>query len=266
MSRHLPRLLRAHALALVVLSLSASRAAQAQAPGPAPPIPMAVDLKKVPVGVWADYDMAMGKMPPMKSRMALVAKGAGTSTIEMTMEGGMLAMTGGKLLLQTIVSNDQSAEKPIKKSVMQIGDNAPMELPISADQQHQFRKPNPKSLVGEETIKVAAGSYKTKHYRDKTPDGDVFDVWVSPDVPPFGLVKIVVEPKSAQMAQAGGPLSIELQGTGKNAKMAITKPARPYDQAALMGEVMGGMKGPGPGGPGAGAPPPAPAAAGAPKK
>ena len=49
----------------------------AQQPGQGPPMPIAVDLAKVPVGSWADYTMTMGQLPPMKMRMALVAKNAG---------------------------------------------------------------------------------------------------------------------------------------------------------------------------------------------
>jgi hypothetical protein len=247
MSRSTTSLSRA--LALVVLCLSVSRVAHAQGMGgPAPPLPLAVDLKKVPAGSWAEYSMTMGQMPPMKSRMALVAKGPTTNTIEMTMEGGMMAMAG-KLTLQTVVAADQKAPEPIKKTLMQIGENDPMDLPVNPNQQQQFKKPDPKSLVKEETIKVPAGTFKTKHYRDKTPAGDTSDFWISTDVPPFGLVKVVVDQKSSPMVK--GPVVIELTATGKDAKMRITKPAKPFDQTALMGQMMGGK-------PPGGAPPPSP--------
>ena len=158
--------------------------ALAQAPGQPPPLPMAVDIKKVPVGAWAEYDMTVGQLPPMKSRMALVGKSADTNTLEMTMQGGMLSMAGGKMIVQTVVDADQGKDKPVKRVVMQIGDNDPMEMPVDSKQQTQFHKPDPKSFVKEETVKVAAGSFKAKHYREKTPSGDPFDFWVSPDVPP----------------------------------------------------------------------------------
>ena len=59
----------------------------------------------------------------------------------------------------------------VQKLVLQVGANDPMEMPVEGAQAHQFAKPDPKTLVKEETIKVAAGSYKTKHYHDKTPAG-----------------------------------------------------------------------------------------------
>jgi hypothetical protein len=128
-----------------------------------------------------------------------------------------------------------------------------------------FTKPSAKGLIGSETLKVAGGSYKTKHYRDKTPQGDKIDYWVSETAPPLGLVKVEVEQKSNP--QIKGKLTMELSAMGKDAKPSITKPAKPFDQAALMQQMMGAAGGgPGakPGAPGA-TPKPAPAPA-APKK
>jgi hypothetical protein len=218
--------------------------ALAQAPGQPPPLPMAVDIKKVPVGAWAEYDMTVGQLPPMKSRMALVAKSGDTNTLEMTMQGGMLSMAGGKMIVQTVVAADQSTDKPVKRVVMQIGDNDPMEMPVDNKQQTQFHKPDPKSFVKEETVKVAAGSFKTKHYREKTPSGDPFDFWVSPDVPPFGIVKVEAQQKHAA-GPAQGPVHFELTALGKDAKMVLTKPAKPFDQGQMVGQLMGGGKGSG---------------------
>jgi hypothetical protein len=253
-----------YASRLLVLSLCACAAllpttARAQQPGAGgPPLPVAVDLRKVPVGAWADYTMSVGKMPPMKSRMALVAKAPATSTVEMTIEGGMMATAGGTMIMQSVVDADTSKASPVKKLVMQIGPNDPMEMPIDPSQQKQFQKPNPKSFVKQETIKVAGGTFKTKHYRDKTAQGDVFDFWISEEVHPFGLVKIEGEQKSGP-GGGQGPIKFELVARGKDAKSAISKAPKPFDQAAFMAQIMGGAKGPKaaggkPGGPPAAAP------------
>jgi hypothetical protein len=217
---------------------------RAQQPGQPPPLPMAVDLRKVAVGSWAEYNMSIGELPPMKSRMALVAKSDSTNTVEMIMEGGMLAMSGSKLIMQSVVDADQNKEKPVKKVVMQIGDNDPMDMPIESQQQSQFHKPNPKSFIKDETVKVAAGTFKTKHYRDKMPNGAAFDFWVSPEVPPYGIVKVEAEQKGGT-APAQGPVKFELTARGKDAKMMVTKAAKPFDQAAMVGQLMGGAKGAG---------------------
>ncbi len=226
------------AFLLLAASLVIPATALAQAPGP-PPLPMAVDLKKVSVGAWAEYDMTVGQLPPMKSRMALVGKAGDSSTLEMSMQGGMLSMAGGKMIVQTVIDADQGKEKPVKRVIMQIGDNDPMEMPVDNKQQTQFHKPDPKSFVKEESVKVVAGTFKAKHYREKTPSGDPFDFWVSADVPPFGIVKVdAIQKHGAGPAQ--GPVHFELTALGKDAKMMITKPAKPFDQGALVGQLMGG--------------------------
>ena len=53
---------------------------------------------------------------------------------------------------------------------------------------------------------------------------------------PLGLVKVEVEQKSNP--QIKGKVSLELAATGKDAKPAITKPPKPFDQAALMQQMM----------------------------
>lgn len=235
--------------------------AHAQPAGQGPPMTMGMDLKKVPVGSWAEYSVTVGKMPAMKTKMSLVGKGAVSHTVEMAVEGGMMAMAGGSMVMQTEVDADATKESPVKKLVMQMGQNDPMEMPVTGQQQKQFQKPNPKSLVGEETIKVTAGTFKAKHYRDKNPKGDTFNVWISDKAPPFGLVKIEGEQKTGHPG-ADGPVVFELISLGSGAKPTITKKAKPFDQQAFMGQLMGGAKGMGGGGPGA--MPPAPGA-GAPK-
>jgi hypothetical protein len=233
--------------AVALLVGLAPAVALAQQPGGGPPTPLAVDLNKVPVGSWAEYKMIVGGNPPMKSRMALVGRNARMHTLEMTVEGEALAHTGGSpMVMQSVVDVDPKQNTTLKKIVMQLGKNDPMDMPVDPAMQNQFHKPDPKKLVKQETIKVAAGSFKTKHYRDKTAQGDQFDFWVSETVPPFGLVKIA----AAQGAVPGaGTLSMELTALGKDATTAITKPVKPFDQAQFMKQAMGG----------AGAPEPAPA-------
>ena len=220
--------------------------ASAQAPGQGPPMPMAVDLTKVPVGTWAEYTVTMGQLPPMTTRMALVNKGV----LETTVEGGMMAQIGGKMALQMTLAPGGEKEGKVQKMVMQMGSADPMEFPVTPGQQ-QFNKPNPKTLVKEESVTVKGGTFKTKHYRDKTPAGDTVDYWISEKVLPLGLVKMEAEQK--QNPNIKGPIKFELTTTGKDAKVAITKPAKPFDQGMMLQQMTGGMKG------GAAPPPAAPA-------
>jgi hypothetical protein len=239
--------------------------ASAQQPGAGPPMPIGLDLAKVPVGSWADYNMSVGQLAKMKMRMALVSKGATGSIMETTVEGEMLAPLGGKMVMQVTMGPGVEKDGNAKKLVMQVGTSDPMEMPLDMTGAKQFTKPNPKTLLKSETITVAAGTFKTKHYRDKSAKGEKVDFWISEDVPPLGLVKIEAEQKGNP--QIKGSVTLELAAKGADAKALITKPAKPFDQATFMQQMTGGRAGGG--APGAGKAPasaPAPAAAPAPKK
>jgi hypothetical protein len=257
-------MLRAGVAIAFVLLVSGPTAALAQQPGQGPPMPIAVDLAKVAPGSWAEYSVTMGQLPPMKMRLALVAKSAAGNVVESSVEGGMMAMVG-KMIMQMTLTPGSDAN--LKKAVMQLGAADPMEMPVAMTGTKPFAKPNPKGLVGSETIKTPAGSFKTKHYRDKTPQGDKVEYWVNEGVPPFGLVKVEVDQKNNP--QIKGKSTFLVNAMGNDAKSAITKPAKPFDQATLMKQMMGaagGGAGPGGAPKPAPAPAPAPGAAPAPKK
>jgi hypothetical protein len=77
--------------------------------------PLALDLKKVPVGTWAEYTVNIGGQEgkPMKSRWSLVARDASTTTLETRVEGPALEMMGGHMVLRIALAPDPlSAEKP----------------------------------------------------------------------------------------------------------------------------------------------------------
>jgi hypothetical protein len=199
---------------------------------PQPPMPMVVDLKKAEIGSWASYSMTMGQMS-MSTKLALVARDATSVSMETSMEGGMMAMMGGKMTVKLVMDPDPtSAAKPVKQIVMQVGDQDPMLAPDTMPAQ-KFSRPDPNTLVGKETIKVAAGSFKTSHYRSKTEQGTA-DVWVSEDVLPTGLVKLTTSSIQAGDQQLPG-VTMELAASGKGAKPIITKAPTPFDPQRMMG-------------------------------
>jgi hypothetical protein len=224
------------ALALVLLPAAAA----AQPIGTPQSLPLVVDLKTAAVGSWAEYAMTFGKNK-MKSRWALVSRGSSSITLEMTMRGGVVAQMGDKVTLKLVLDPDPvGAANPVKEIAMQIGDGDPMLGPPDSPAQ-KFQKPDPKTLVGKETIKVAAGSMKTTHYRDHTPAGTV-DVWVNDGVPPLGLVKVVATPEpetGKSKLQRAPPFFMELAATGTDAKPTVTKPAKPFDLQQIMGAAQG---------------------------
>jgi len=179
----------------LALSIGGSTVAHAQSPGQGPPMPIATDLAKVPVGSWADYSMVMGQLPPMKMRMALVAKTPTSNVIETSVEGGMMANAGKMVMQMTLAPGNEGSAK---KMVMQLGAGDPMDMPVEMSGGKPFTKPNAKGLVGSETIKVPAGSFKTKHYRDKTPQGVRLD---APFTLPVNIQQIELKQGSAVIVQ-----------------------------------------------------------------
>jgi hypothetical protein len=229
-------------------------------PGGMGATPLAVDLKKVPIGSWAEYKIAFGDKAA-QARWALVGRKPDNVIIEMIMEGGPAAQMGGKMTARLVMSPDPTkTDKPVKQMVMQLEGQDPMEMPTQGTNQ-KFEKPDPKKLVGKETITVPAGSIATSHYRDNNPERGTIDMWISESVPPLGLVKLSFVPKTGSPMP---PVGMELSNKGKDAKPIITKTPKPFDPAAMMGAMHGGRPG-GPGGPGAGpAHPTAPPAGAAP--
>ncbi len=223
-------------IALVLALLPTS--ALAQATGSPQSLPLVVDLKKVAVGSWAEYGMKFGELN-MKSRWAMVARDDKSATMEMSMDNPVAAQMpgGGKITLKMVMDLDPvKAEDPVKEMVMQIGDGEPMQAPSEAPRQ-KFQKPDARTLVGKESIKVPAGTFKTSHYRDHSTVGTV-DVWVSEDVSPLGIVKVLTtpDPQESEGKKIEIPAAtLQLVATGTGAKPIITKPAKPFNPAGMGG-------------------------------
>jgi hypothetical protein len=204
------------------------------APGPA--LPTGMDMRKAHVGDWSEYTITLTGMPPLKQRFALVARDAATNSVEMASEGGSMGPKS-KVVVKAVLAADPSKKDRIKQLVMQIGDNDPMELRLDGGaQKDQFAPLDPRKLVGSEQVKVPAGTFAAKHYRDKNAAGHTVDTWVSDEAPPFGIVKL-----QGTVAQAPGaatyPVTMELAARGKGAKAAVTRPPHPFDPAVLMGQM-----------------------------
>jgi len=200
-------------------------------------MPLVVDMKKVELGSWAEYNMTMGSIT-LSSRWALVARDAKSNTLEMTTKGGPVAKP--VVLRMVLAADPTSSEKPPKPIVMQFGDDAPMFVPSDTPVQ-KFQQPDAKNLVGKEELKVAAGYFKTSHYREKNTMGTV-DVWVNETVAPLGLVKVITSPEVDKKAPAAMQIPaaiMELAATGTGAKATITKKPKPFDAKKMSGLVGG---------------------------
>src|SRR5262249_34836644 len=118
-------------------------------------------------------------------------------------------------------------------NVFQVSDAAPMESPPVPPSQQPYPRIDPAkcTLVGVETVRVRAGTFRTKHYRDRTPYGERVDFWIDDSVGPIGLIQLDAEQKQHPTIRAG--FKFELVATGNDAIQQITKPALPFDAALL---------------------------------
>ena len=212
------------------------------------PTPLAVDFKRAAPGSWAEYTMKVGTAgaETMRTRWAFLGRSTGGNTLELTMQGpagattsptAALSKLGGKVVTRMVLVPDPVGNsKPFRQVVMQIGDRDPVEVPLDLPglPGHKFQNPDPKKLVGKETISVAAGSFHTSHYREEW-EGSTVDAWLSDQVPPLGVVKTQVTPTPGTLGPGGKPMppvTMELLVHGKDARPAITRPARPFDPGA----------------------------------
>ncbi len=224
-------------LALILLALP--RAVHAQTAGVPVGMPLAIDMAKVPVGAWAEYSMTMGSIS-LSSRWALVARDSSSNTLELTSSGAAMSKP---VVLRMVLAADPTTNPKLKKPiVVKLGHDDPMLAPPDTPVQ-RFQRPDPKSLVGQEEIKVAAGTFATSHYRDKNAMG-IVDVWVSDKVPPLGVVKVLTSPdpdlaKQEPAAMQIPPATMELAAVGTGAKPTITRKPKPYDEKK-MGGLVGG--------------------------
>ena len=211
--------------ALVLLATPA----QAQTPAP-----LACDFKNAPVGSWADYTIKSGATS-MTTRWAFLGRDAGGNTVELTLDGpgASSAKLGGRVVTRMLLVPDPvGVSKPFKQMVMQLGNREPVEVPLDLPglPGQKFQNPDPKKLVGRETIRVAAGSFDTSHYREIW-EGSTIDAWLSDRVPPLGVVRTTVTPTGGATGPEGKPMpmvTMELVAHGQNARPVITRAPRPF--------------------------------------
>jgi hypothetical protein len=220
-----------YALALLLLPAPAT----AQTGGLPAGMPLVVDMQKVEVGAWAEYVATVEKRP-FTSRWALVARDAKSNTLEMTTKGKEFKKP---MILRVVLPADPTSKDRLPKPpLVQLGDDAPMLAPPDFPPP-KFQRPDPADLVGQEEIKVPAGTFPTSHYRQKNASGTV-DIWVSETMPPIGIVKAVNTPepdKSLPPSMQSSPSTQELVAVGRGAKPAVTKKPVPFDTSRLRSAV-----------------------------
>lgn len=217
----------------VTLLVAVTAPALAQAQGmPGAGLPMGLDIGKQPVGSFCDYDLHMPNNVVMKQRVALVGRVPQGPVVELTSAGGPLG--AGEVTVKVTIDPDPTRPDRVKKLIIQLGRHEPMNMPTGPEGGNQITQLDPRKQVGQESITVPAGKFKTRHFRDKAQGGSITDIWISDDAPPFGLVKLQTDAKAQ-----GGAVTMVLKTRGRGAVPKVTRPAQPFDQQALMKMLQG---------------------------
>ena len=194
-----------------------------------PRMPTAFDFDDVPLGRWAEYEETYMGTVTIKERVALVAKGSDGNTIETTTEMKPAQKT---VFATSFIATPEGGTRVVS-NVFQVEGDAPMESPPLGPSEQPYPRLDPRKLavVGVETVTVRLGTFRARHYRDKTVFGEQVDVWVDDSVWPIGVVKLESEQKQHPTLRGG--FKFELVATGGAAIAQITTPARPFEAAVL---------------------------------
>jgi hypothetical protein len=220
---------------LLSLTLSAALAAPAAAQSPCgangPHLPAS--------GGWSQYQTAQGTL-----KMAYLGHETAGDRIEMQMSGER-----GNMIMQVVVDGFPYDSKDIHEAVIKFGDQPAMKAPQMMLERMGSNSAMTKDMcadltkVGEETVTVPAGTFKTTHYHfksDRNVNGMQIssegDVWVSAGVP-FGMVK---EQGKTSGMRGDRETSMVLVATGTGAKSSITETPREMGPGMMMGPPRGG--------------------------
>ncbi len=171
------------------------------------------------VGGWSEYQKISKSGESLKRKFAIVGKEGDAYWYESVMEGGRK----GRFVVKLLVSGDPREPKNVKRVIQKAGINPAVEFPVEVMQRLHTDQEQKGKIIdkGNETIKVPAGSFSTRHmqYRDGE---EVLDTWVCKDVSPYGIIKS--QWKDNEMV---------LIGYGTGAKTLITETPQKVDPSQM---------------------------------
>lgn len=197
---------------------------------------------KPAVGAWAEYGFESKKGNTLKSkgvyRFSVVGKEGEAFWLEekMTREIPAPKHGAGVSIIKMLIGGKDGLRKMYVKSGTRVMDMSGM-MGASTKKAQAERAKTPLKDAGQETVKVAAGSYKATHYSFDN-GKSVGDIWVKPGIGPYGLIKQVHTSGASQV-------TMELLSSGGDAQSEV-------DETTAV-SMNGGM--PGQGGDSAGPPP-----------
>lgn len=169
------------------------------------------------VGDWARYRAGhAGGSSAQDLRIALVGKGKGTTTWEVS----MLVPENRTATVKDVVGPDGG----VVARAMKVGPDAPFRLDIPpALARAAFRIA--RTPAGDEPVTVPAGKFNCRHLHEDLEPGHGYDLWVAAGVQPTGVVRF------EEWTRGGNGVRIvqeswELLETGRGAKPVVTGPVR----------------------------------------
>jgi hypothetical protein len=194
--------------------------------------PLATSTGKVPLGAWARYRTAhFGGSARQDIRIALVARSARRTVWELTLAG-----IDGQPVVVALAFRRGSGGPPrvLLSRIVQVGDTQPMQMDVDrAEAGRGFRLAARDPRFRREEVVVPGGHFTCEHHRMALDASRGFDFWIAPGVFPTGIARF------EEWSQGGNGVRLvqetwELLETGRGAKPAVTRPARPFDQPAFV--------------------------------
>jgi hypothetical protein len=159
-----------------------------------PQIPTPKGIFNPVVGSGAEYETDRKDGTKMTFEIAVVGKDSAEGKDAYWFEVAMNDPRMGPVAVKELLVVDGNTSHPTRM-VVQMPSRGPMEMPMGAGGRMPMAQPPPEDIrdkaddLGSESVTVPAGTFTCEHYRGKDNDGT--DVWVSKEVPPYGLVKMV---------------------------------------------------------------------------
>ncbi|MGQ9638582.1 MAG: hypothetical protein ACUVQ9_10845 [Thermodesulfobacteriota bacterium] len=171
------------------------------------------------IGGWSEYQITSKREGSMKMKIAIVGKEGDAYWYETVMEGGKQ----GRTIMKMLVSGNPEDQKNIKRIIVKQGNEPAMEMPVQMMGQSTKGQGQTGKVIdkGTETIKVPAGTFKTKHSQYQDAEGLV-DTWMYKDVSPYGMIKSVS--KDTEMV---------LTAYGTGAKTLITETPQKFEMPQM---------------------------------
>ncbi|MDZ4695137.1 MAG: hypothetical protein SGI86_08295 [Deltaproteobacteria bacterium] len=215
-------------IALSILAHPAASVAQM----PTPSLPTILHLKDVPVGSFATYRVNMPDQAPMRQKVSVVGRSDKGASIEIQVGDEGAASKRTILVRIDLVFKNDATWTPSTMAI-QVGENKAMALPAQLPSYGSLFQLIDRNTLGKpETLKVAAGTFKTRRFE---PKGATKIAWMSENVPPFGLVKM-------SEGRAGATVDMELVERGAGAKPVLVGASLPFNPGELM-QQMAAMQG-----------------------